>query len=56
LGTLRQQEWEINQDISDEEISEAISSTPNFKACGSDDIPMKFIKVLISGKDDLRRI
>jgi len=25
--------WNINQGISDEEKSEAISSTPNFKAC-----------------------
>jgi len=34
LGSPRQQEWNINQDISD-----AISSTPDFKACGSDGIP-----------------
>ena len=52
LGSLRQQEWEINQDIKDEEISEAISSTPNFKACGPDGIPMEFFKALIPGNND----
>jgi len=36
LGRPRQQEWDINQGISDEEICKAISSTPNFKACGPD--------------------
>jgi len=50
-GSPRQQEWEINQDIKDEEINEAVSSTPNFKACGSDGIPMQFFKALIPGKD-----
>ena len=40
LGRPRQQEWNISQGISDEEISEAISSTPNFKACGPDGIPI----------------
>jgi len=44
LGSPRQQEWDINQDIKDEEISKAISSTPNYKACGSDGIPMEFCK------------
>jgi len=52
LGRPRQQEWNISQGISDEEISEAISSTPNFKACGPDGIPMEFFKVLIPCKDD----
>jgi len=31
LGSPRQQEWDIKQGISDEENSEAILSTPNFK-------------------------
>jgi len=52
LGSPRQQEWDINQGISDEELSEAISSMPNFKTCSSDDIPMEFFEVLIPGKDD----
>jgi len=43
---------EINQDTSDEEINEAISSSPNFKACGPDGIPKEFFKSLISGKND----
>jgi len=47
LGSPRQQEWNINQGIRDEEISETISSTLNFKACGPDRIPMEFFKVLI---------
>ena len=47
LGSPRQQEWNINQGIRDEEISETISSTLNFKACGPDGIPMEFFKVLI---------
>jgi len=52
LGRPRQQEWDINQGISDEEICKAISSTPNFKACGPDGIPMEFFKALIPCKDD----
>jgi len=40
LRSPRQQEWEINQGINDEVISEAIS-------CGPDGIPMEFFKVLI---------
>jgi len=40
----RQQEWEINQGITDVEISEAISSTPNVKACGPDGIPMEILQ------------
>ncbi|KAG4090535.1 hypothetical protein H8356DRAFT_1336441 [Neocallimastix lanati (nom. inval.)] len=39
LRNPRQQEWEFNQDINDEKISKAISSTPNFK-------------LLIPGKND----
>jgi len=52
LGNPRQQEWEINKEISDEEISEAIFSTPNFKVCGLDGISMKFFKALITDKGD----
>jgi len=52
LGRPRQQEWDINQGISDEEICKAISSTPNFKASGPDGIPMEFFKALILSKDD----
>ena len=52
LGSPRQQEWDINQGISNEEICKVISSTPNFKACGPDGIPMEFFKALIPCKDD----
>jgi len=52
LRSPRQQEWDINQGINDEEICEIISSTPNFKAHGPGDIPMEFFKALILGKDD----
>jgi len=52
LGSLRKQERDINQGISDEENCEAISSTPNFKACGPDGIPMEFFKALIPSKSD----
>jgi len=53
FGRPRQQEWDINRGISDEnKISKAISSTPNFKACGPDGIPMEFFKALIPCKDD----
>jgi len=50
LRRPRQQEWNINQGISDEEICKAISSTPNFKACGPDGILMEFFKALIPCK------
>jgi len=33
-------------------MSEVISSTPNFKACGPDGISMEFFKALIPAKDD----
>jgi len=46
LGSPRQHEWEISQDINDE----AIASTPNFKACDPD--PMEFFKALNLCKDD----
>ena len=52
LGSPRQQERNINQDISDEEINKAISSIPNCKAYGPDEIPMEFFKALIPGKND----
>jgi hypothetical protein len=38
----------INQGMSGEEIRKAISSTPNFKACGPNGIPMEFFKALIT--------
>ena len=52
FGNSRQQELEINKNISYEEIREVISSSPNFKACGSNGISMKFFKALIPCKDD----
>ena len=44
-GTIRytrHNEWDINQDISIEEIKEAILATPNYKALGPDGIPIEF--------------
>jgi len=39
LGRLRQQKWDINQGISDEEIKRDNLIYPlTFKACGSDGI------------------
>ena len=52
LVEFRDNEWDINQDISADEIRSAISSTPNFKASGPDDIPIEFYKALISNYDD----
>jgi len=52
LLDFRDNEWDINQDISADEIRSAISSTPNFKASGPDDIPIEFFKALISDNDD----
>ena len=52
MRSPRQQEWEINQRISDEEICEQISSMPNLKACSLYDILMEFFKALIPCKDD----
>ena len=52
LVEYRDIEWDINQDISADEIRSAISSTPNFKASGPDDIPIEFFKALISDYDD----
>ncbi|OUM58343.1 hypothetical protein PIROE2DRAFT_16411 [Piromyces sp. E2] len=44
-------EWEINQEISKEEIKAAILSTPNYKASGPDDIPIEFYKAMLSDND-----
>ena len=49
-GTIRytrHNEWDINQDISIEEIKEAILATPNYKASGPDGIPIEFYIALI---------
>ena len=40
-------EWDINQEISKEEIITAIRSTPNYKASGPDGIPIEFFKAMI---------
>jgi len=40
--------WNINQEISREEIREAILSIPNFKASGPDGIPIEFYKAMVS--------
>ena len=40
----RYPEWNINQDISIEEIKSAILATPNYKAAGPDGIPIEFYK------------
>jgi len=52
FGNPRHQEWEINHDNIDEEISEIISSTPKFKVCSPDGIPIEFFKALNPCKDD----
>jgi len=44
LLDYRDNKWDINQNISTDEIQTTISSTPNFKASGSDDIPIEFFK------------
>ena len=47
-GTIRYKrhnEWDIHQDISIEEIKEAILATPNYKASGPDGILLNFIKL-----------
>ena len=49
-GTIRytrHNEWDINQDISIEEIKKAILATPNYKASDPDGIPIEFYKALI---------
>jgi len=54
-GTIRytrHNEWDINQDISIEEIKEAILATPNYKASGPDGIPIEFYKALIPPDDE----
>ena len=40
-------DWDINQEISKDEIKEAILSTPNYKASGPDNIPIEFYKALL---------
>jgi len=40
-------EWDINQEITVEEVKSAILSTPNFKASDPDGIPIEFYKALI---------
>ena len=47
IKKLKHSEWDINQDISIEEIVRAISSIPNFKASGPDEIPIEFYKALV---------
>ena len=47
LINLRNDEWDINQDISIDEIKFAILSTPNYKASGPDGIPIEFFKAEI---------
>ena len=42
----------INQDISIEEIKEAILATPNYKASGPDGIPIEFYKTLVPPDDE----
>jgi len=56
LETQSQLEWEISQDKSDEEISEAIPSTTNIKSCSPDEIPMEFFKALIPWYTWFKRI
>ena len=54
-GTIRytrHNEWDINQDISIEEIKEEILATPNYKASGQDEIPIEFYKALIPPDDE----
>jgi hypothetical protein len=48
----RLEEWDINQEISLDEIIEAIRDTSNYKASGPDVIPIEFYKALISSDDD----
>jgi len=48
----KNKEWDINQDISIDEIVSAIESTPNFKASGPDDIPIELFKALFYRNED----
>jgi len=52
LIDFRNEEWDINQDISIDEIKSAILSTPNYKASGPDDIPIEFYKAIVPGGED----
>ena len=47
LISSRNDEWDINQDISIDEIKFAILSTPNYKASGPDGIPIEFFKAVV---------
>jgi len=51
-NSMRHNEWDINQDISIEEIKEAILVTPNYKASSLDGIPIEFYKALIPPDDE----
>ncbi len=44
-------DWDINQDISLEEIKSAILATPNYKATGPDGIPIEFYKAFLLNED-----
>jgi len=46
------QEWNINQDISIDEIVQAIESIPNFKASGPDNIPIELFKSFFYRDED----
>jgi len=46
------EEWDINQDITVEEITNAILATPNYKASGPDGVPIEFYKALIPFDDE----
>eukprot|EP00833_Pecoramyces_ruminatium_P003122 jgi/Orpsp1_1/1177154/evm.model.c7180000060391.1 len=43
----RNKAWDINQEISRDEIQKAILSIPNFKASGPDGIPIEFFKAMV---------
>ena len=47
----KRHEWDINQEISIDEIIDAITAIPNYKASGPDGIPIEFYKALISPSD-----
>jgi len=44
-------EWDINQEISIEEIKTAIMNIPNYKASGPDEVPIEFFKALVPLSD-----
>ena len=47
LPIRKHKTWNINQEISREEIQKAILSIPNFKASGPDGIPIEFYKAIV---------